>query len=72
MSTITVRGKVISANFSKTEGSNVRVMKDSEGNFLGYIEKLEGGVGYKVIRKDGKVRVKAYLEDAYKSVGRAN
>lgn len=70
--TTTVRGKVISGNFSKTHGSNVRVMKDSDGNFLGYIEKLEGGMGYKVIRKDGKTRIKHYLEDAYKSVARSN
>lgn len=72
MSNVIVRGKVISGNFSKTSGSSLREMKDSNGNFLGYIQKLENGLGYKVIRKDGKIRVKRLLEDAYRTIARAN
>lgn len=51
---------------------NLPEMKDSDGNFLGYIQKLENGLGYKVIRKDGKIRVKRLLEDAYRTIARAN
>jgi hypothetical protein len=53
MSTITVRGKVIVGQFSKVSGSRVREMRNSDGEFLGFIEKLDEG-GYRVIRKDGR------------------
>lgn len=71
MSNITIRGKVIVGKFSKVSGSKVREMRLSDGTFLGFIEKLDEG-GYRIIRKDGKSRVKPLLEDAYRSIARSN
>lgn len=71
MSSIKVNGKVIVGRFSKTSGSKVRDMYDEDGNFLGLISKLEEG-GYRVLRTDGKTRTKPSLEEAYRSVARAN
>lgn len=71
MSKVTYYGKVIKGHFSKTSGSKVRDMYDSDGKYLGLITKLDDG-GYRVIRVDGKQRVKDSLEEAYKSIARAN
>ncbi len=63
--------KVVKGQFSPTKaGSKVRRMFDENNNFLGVIAKTDEG--YRVVRKDGKVRVKPKLQDAYKSIARAN
>lgn len=71
MSTVSVRGKLIVGKFSKVSGSKVREMRLSDGTFLGFIEKLDEG-GYRIIRADGKSRVKPLLEEAYRSIARSN
>lgn len=64
--------KVVHGEFSKIAGSNVRLMYDADGHFIGTITKGVDG-GYRIMRaKDGKVRHKPYLADAYKSISRAN
>ncbi len=62
--------KVVKGEFSAVNGSKVRICRDSSGAILGRIEKLDNG--YRVVRADGKVRVKPKLEDAFKSIARAN
>ncbi|MNY48604.1 hypothetical protein D3C86_1839500 [compost metagenome] len=50
----------------------VRSVLDSQGNPLGVIRKLEEG-GYRVYRhKDGKIRDKESLDDAFRTLARAN
>lgn len=71
MSKVVVNGKVIVGKFSKTSGSSVRDIYDSDGNFLGIVSKREDG-GYRVLRVDGKQRNKDTLKEAYRSVARAN
>lgn len=64
--------KKVYGHFSARAGSRVRRMySNMDGTYLGTIRKLDTG-GYEVRRKDGKVRVKAALADAYKSIARAN
>ena len=64
--------KVIKGTFSKISGSRVRHMYDGNGKLLGTITKLEDGT-YRVFRlKDNKIRDKAYLSEAYKTIARAN
>lgn len=62
---------VIKGRFSE-RNSNVRHMYDASGALLGTITKLSDGT-YRVYRlKDGKVRVKEYLEEAFKTIRRSN
>lgn len=64
--------KVVYGHFSAVSGSKVRHMYDANGKLLGTITKKDGG-GYRVFRLlDGKIRDKAYLEDAYKTIRRSN
>lgn len=65
--------KIVTGKFSETEaGSRVRRMFDASGNFIGTITKQDDG-SYRIYRmKDGKVRTKEYLQDAYKSIARSN
>ena len=64
--------KVIRGEFSKISGSKVRQMYSADGRLLGTITKMENG-DYRIFRlKDGKIRTKAYLADAYKSIARSN
>lgn len=66
------KSNVVRGEFSKVAGSKVRRMYDGNGNFIGTIVKAAEG-GYRVVRaKDGKIRHKAYLADAYKSIARSN
>lgn len=63
--------KVVVGKFSEN-AANVRRIYDASGNFVGTVTKPENG-GYRVFRhKDGKVRVKDKLADAYKTIARAN
>lgn len=64
-------GKLIKGEFSQVNGSDVRIVRDGVGNILGTIHKLPRG-GYRVVRRDGKIREKAYLQDAFKTISRAN
>lgn len=64
--------KKVHGKFSARAGSKVRRMYSNlDGSYLGTIRKLDGG-GYEVRRKDGKIRVKPALAEAYKSIARAN
>lgn len=63
-------GKIVKGEFSKKSGSDVRIVRDAQGAILGTIHKVDGG--YRVVRKDGKVREKRYLKEAFKTVARAN
>jgi hypothetical protein len=63
---------IVKGQFSKISGSRVRHMYTADGQILGTITKLEDGT-YRVFRlKDGKIRDKEYLVDAYKTIARAN
>lgn len=61
-------------HFSPINGSKVRrVFNEDTGMFLGTITKLDDGSGYRIFRlKDGKMRTKRYLVDAFKSLRREN
>lgn len=62
-----VRGK-----FSDVAGSRVRRVFDSHGVILGTITKTDDGQ-YRVFRiSDGKIRVKKHLEQAFRTIKRAN
>lgn len=63
-------GKLIKGEFSQVNGSDVRIVRDGVGNILGTIHKVKNG--YRVVRRDGKIREKAYLQDAFKTIARAN
>lgn len=63
--TIFVKGE-----FSSVNGSTVRIVRNSSGAILGTIHKVLGG--YRVVRVDGKVRQKALLAEAFRTVARAN
>lgn len=64
--------KIVVGKFSENAGSAVRRVYDASGNLLGTIAKKESG-GYRVYRlKDGKVREKRLLEDAFRTIARAN
>lgn len=62
--------RAIKSEFSTVNGSKVRIVRDIRGSILGTITKTEDG--YRVTRVDGKVRVKPKLEQAFKSIVRAN
>lgn len=64
----------IKSSFSPIAGSRVRrVYDDNNGSFLGTITKLDNSQGYRVFRlKDGKLRTKRYLSEAFKSIKRQN
>lgn len=61
-------------SFSPINGSKVRrVFNDDTGMFLGTITKLDRNQGYRVFRlKDGKIRTKKLLSDAFKTIRREN
>jgi hypothetical protein len=60
-------------SFSPINGSKVRRVFNEHEMFLGTITKLDDGSGYRVFRlKDGKIRTKRYLADAFKSIRRDN
>lgn len=64
--------RVVYGNFSETAGSKVRRVYDIAGNLLGTVTKKDTG-GYRVYRlKDGKVKEKKRLDEAYKAIRRAN
>lgn len=66
-------GTIAKGEFSKQNGSKVRIMRDENGQLLGTITKLDGGEGYRIFRmKDQKIRTKKLLADAYKSIARSN
>lgn len=63
----------IKSSFSPVSGSRVRRVFDDHGIFLGTITKLESSKGYRVFRlKDGKLRTKRYLSEAFKTIKRQN
>lgn len=63
----------IKSSFSPINGSKVRRVFSDEGMFLGTITKMDDNSGYRVFRlKDGKLRTKRYLSDAFKSIRRQN
>lgn len=63
----------IKSSFSPINGSKVRRVFNDSGMFLGTITKLDDSSGYRVFRlKDGKLRTKKYLADAFKSIRREN
>jgi len=63
--------KAVKGEFSAVNGSKVRIVRDLSGNILGTITKT--AEGYRATRvKDGKVRVKPMLKDAFKTIARAN
>lgn len=62
----------VKSHFSDVSGSDVRHVYDADGkSLLGIIFK-EGRGKYRVQRIDGKVRHKATLNDAFKTVRRSN
>jgi len=70
---VNVMSKVITGKFSTVAGSNVRRYFDEEGSFVGLITKLESGEGYRVTRfPDRKERIKKTLQEAKRSLSRAN
>jgi hypothetical protein len=63
----------VRGSFSPINGSRVRRVFNDSGMFLGTITKLDDNSGYRVFRlKDGKLRTKKYLADAFKSIRREN
>lgn len=63
----------IKSTFSPINGSKVHRVFNDSGMFLGTITKLDDNSGYRVFRlKDGKLRTKKYLADAFKSIRREN
>lgn len=69
---MSLSNRVVYGKFSENAGSKVRRVYDASGNLLGTITKRDDG-GYRVVRvRDGKVREKRYLEDAFKTIRRAN
>lgn len=63
--------KNVYGKFSDVAGSRVRRVYDEKGNILGIITKTDRGT-YRIVRMDGKVREKRYLDEAFKSISRAN
>ena len=63
----------VRGSFSPINGSKVRRVFSETGILLGTITKMDDNSGYRVYRiTDGKMRVKAYLKDAFKTIKRAN
>lgn len=63
--------KVVRGSFSPVNGSRVRRVFNEAGILLGTITKVQDG--YRVYRiTDGKIRVKPYLKEAFKTIRRAN
>jgi ribosomal 30S subunit maturation factor RimM len=63
----------VKGSFSPINGSKVRRVFSENGILLGTITKMEDNSGYRVYRiKDGKMRVKPYLKDAFKTISRSN
>jgi len=63
----------IKSSFSPINGSKVRRVFSDEGMLLGTITKMDDNSGYRVFRlKDGKLRTKKLLADAFKSIRREN
>lgn len=63
----------VRGSFSPINGSKVRRVFNDNGILLGTITKMDDNSGYRVYRiTDGKMRVKAYLKDAFKTIRRAN
>lgn len=65
--TTNVRG-----SFSAISGTDVRIVYTDTGSILGTVKKLPEKGGYKVVRRDGKIRIKPTLAAAYRSIKRAN
>jgi hypothetical protein len=64
--------KKVSSHFSSVSGSNCRHVFSEDGQtLLGMIFK-EGVGKYRVRRVDGKTRVKDTLQEAFRTVRRAN
>lgn len=64
--------KILKGSFSPTAGSKVRRIYDAYRNPVGTITKNDDG-GYTVYRfKDGKIKRKNTLEDAFKAMARQN
>jgi hypothetical protein len=58
--------------YSDVAGTRVRRVFDSRGVILGTITKTDDGQ-YRVFRiTDGKIRVKKYLDEAFKTIKRRN
>jgi len=66
-----MKTNVVYGKFSDVAGSGVRHCYDASGNLLGVIRKLSDGT-YRVYRQDGKVRDKPRLQEAFRTVARAN
>lgn len=64
------KSAAVKGHFSPIAGNNTRRVYDNRDNFLGIIVKCSEG--YRITRLDGKVRVKATLAEAFRSVARSN
>lgn len=60
----------VKGQFSPVSGNNTRRVYDASNNFLGIIVKCSEG--YRVTRLDGKSRIKKTLQEAFRTVARAN
>jgi hypothetical protein len=67
-----MRNKKVVSRVSANVGSDIRhVYTEDESELLGMILKLGRGK-YRVLRTDGKERIKTTLAEAFKTIRRAN